>query len=219
VCSSDLLVVLAWKGLHCIDITVMEKCNASQALSAIRRFQTLYDVPDSRVVFDGISIGEFIGGLYGMITGAISFKAQAAPIGFGRHNYQNLKTQCADKLCTLVKQGNITISRDVADYVYTSQHMKVSKTLRQMIYDEFRVVRFEEVQSSGKIKLISKDAQKEILGGRSPDIVDNLIYQCYFHLQHTDEQSEVDDERLMRYTNVNRGDKEVLEYLDSGGFW
>lgn len=217
--GKDNLVVLAWKGRHCIDINVMEKCNASQALSAIRRFQTMYDVPDSRVVFDGVSIGEFIGGLYGMITGAVSFKAQAPAIGMGKHNYQNLKTQCADKLCTFVKQGNITISQNVANFVYKNQHMKSPKSVRDVIYDEFRVVRFEEIQSSGKIKLINKDAQKDILGGRSPDIIDNLIYQCYFHLDHTDAASAEYDERLMKYTNVNRESEDVLDYLDSGGWW
>ena len=217
--GKDNLVVLAWKGRHCIDINVMEKCNASQALSAIRRFQVLYDVPDSRVVFDGVSIGEFIGGVYGMITGAVSFKAQAPAIGLGKHNYQNLKTQCADKLCTFVKQGNITIAQNVANFVYKNQHMKTPKTLKEVIYDEFRVVRFEEIQSNGKMKLISKDAQKQILGGRSPDIIDNLIYQCYLYLDHTDEHYIDYDEKLMRYTNVNKESEELLDYLDSGGFW
>lgn len=217
--GEDNMVVMVWKGLHCIDIDVQQKCNANQALAAIRRFQSTYSIPDSRVVFDGISIGEFIGGMYGMITGAVSFKAGATPIGKGRHNYQTLKTQCADKMCTLVKQGLLTIDSSVADRIYKNQHMKVSKTIKEVVYDEFRVVRFEEISSSGKIKLLSKKEQKQLLNGRSPDLIDNLIYLCYFYLDYTDEALQTeDDERHVGYDYGNNDD-DIFDFLDDGGFY
>lgn len=215
--GKDNFVLLAWKGRHCINIHVMEKCTAQQALMAIRQFQIMYNVADSRVVFDGVSIGEFIGGAYGMITGAVSFKPQAPPKGLGKHNYQNLKTQCADKLCTFVKHGNITIAKDVANFMYKNQHMKVPKTVRDVIFDEFRVVRFDEIKGTGKRKLINKETQKELLSGRSPDMIDNLIYQCYLHLDHTDEEMFEMDKMMMLGNNTDNLN-ELFNYMDEGDF-
>lgn len=218
--GKDNFIAMVWKGLTCIDMIYMEKCSAQQALQAIRRLQNNYLVPDHHVVFDGISIGEFIGGTYGVITGAVSFKAGSPAMGLGRHNYQNLKAQCADKLCTMVKQGLIKIHPRVGRLEYKNQHIKGIKTVQEVISDEFRALRFEEVPSSGKKKLISKDDQKEILSGRSPDVLDNMIYLMYYYLDHTDSLIEDEDarSRTKRWELENDSSDDILNFLDSGWF-
>ncbi len=219
--GKDNFVAMVWKGLHAVDMVYMEKCNASQALGAIRRFQNTYLIPDGRVVFDGISIGEFIGGMYGVISGAVSFKAQAKPLGKGKHNYQNLKTQCADKLATLIKQGLLTMSPKVANMIYTSQHLNGAMMVKDVLLDEFRALRFDEVESSGKMKLIQKDEQKDILSGRSPDILDNIIYLCYFYLDYTHQSVESEDKgrRSRQWREQSGSEEEILDYLSGASFF
>lgn len=217
--GKDNFLALVWKGRHCMDLISMEKCSAPQALSAIRRLQMQYGVPDSRVVFDGVSIGEFIGGMYGIISGAISFKPQSPAIGIGRHNYANIKAQCADKLCTFLKNGNISVSPDVANVMYKNQHMKISKRFKDVLFEEIRVLRFEEVGGTGKIKLIPKEEQKQLLGGRSPDIIDNFIYMCYLYLDYTDDEFIKADSRMTKYSDVIKdGDDDILDFLDNWDF-
>lgn len=218
--GKDNFLALVWKGLHCVDMLFMEKCNANQALGAIRRLQNTYLIPDSRVVFDGISIGEFIGGTYGMIAGAYSFKAGSSPVGLGRHNYSNLKAQCADKLVTLIKQGLLTISPTVANSIYRNQHFKGDMITKDVISDEFKALRLEQ-QTNGKLKLISKDAQKEILSGRSPDILDNMIYLCYFYLDYIDSNLEEADTnvRSSRWKAESSTDDNLMDFLEVGGFY
>ena len=207
---------MVWKGLHCIDATILEKCTAPEALAAIRRLQGVYSVPDSRVVFDGISIGEFIGGAYGMITGAVSFKAGNKPIGRTKHNYQTLKAQCADKAATLIKQGLLTISPQVYSNQYKSQHIKAFRTFKEVLADDIRALRFEALPN-GKMKLIPKKDQKEILNGRSPDILDNLIYIAYFYLDYTDEGWMSDDANTVVENGLVDDSDDLLDFL-SGDF-
>lgn len=214
--GEDNFLAMVWKGRHAVDATIMEKCSAPEALAAIRRLQGLYSIPDSRVVFDGISIGEFIGGAYGMITGAVSFKAGSTPIGRTKHNYQTLKAQCADKLATMIKQGQITISRNVWTQLYKNQHIKMQRTFRQVLSDDIRALRFETLPN-GKLKLIPKVEQKEILNGRSPDILDNLIYLAYFYLDYTDEEWRSEDEQMYNEMGITNNNDQLFDIL-SGDF-
>ena len=69
---------------------------------------------------------------------------------------------------------------------YKSQHIKAFRTFKEVLADDIRALRFETLPN-GKMKLIPKKDQKEILNGRSPDILDNLIYIAYFYLDYTDE--------------------------------
>jgi hypothetical protein len=214
--GADNFLAMVWEGLHCVDLIALGKCSANEALSAIRRLQGNWDVPDSRVVFDGISIGEFIGGTYGMITNAVSFKANATAIGKSKHNYNSLKAQCADKLATLVKQGMVTISDKVHNCEYKNAHMKKAMSFKDVLTDDFRALKFETM-NNGKLKLIPKAEQKDILGGRSPDILDNLIYLCYFYLDYTSEEWANEDAENTKY--FKHSDEDLLDYLSGGGGW
>ena len=45
--------------------------------------------------------------------------------------------------------------------MYKNQHMKISKRFKDVLFEEIRVLRFEEVGGTGKIKLIPKEEQKQ----------------------------------------------------------
>lgn len=214
--GDDNFVAIVWDNLMATDIIFKNKLTADEALRSIRLLQARHGIPDSRVVFDGISIGEFIGGAYGVITSAINFKAGATAIGFGKHNYTNLKAQCADKLIAMIKAGAVGIHESIQNTVYKSKFIKEEKLLKDVLFDEFRVLRMETVKANGKLRLMAKDEQKKMLSGRSPDLMDNLIMLMYFYLDKTDKEYE--KEEYQSYESYKEND-DILDFLEAGDIY
>ena len=107
------------------------------------------------------------------------------PYNNGRYN--NFKSQCAYQTMNLIKKGIITFAPELENKEYkhkrnTRKHKDWS--VRDEIVFELNALRF--YNKNGKICLITKEEQKDVLSNRSMDILDCIfqyvglfISQCY----------------------------------------
>ena len=166
--GSDLFLVAVWDGRRLIDLYWMEKSKGPDVIKLIREVAQKYSIPQSRIVYDDDGIGAFIDGF---IKGARSFNGGTkARKG---QNYTNLKSQCYFKLAEKVNNDEYYISPEVAKKIIKG------KTVEQHIMDERRAIKKNKPDNDGKLSVIPKQEQKNIIG-HSPDFLDTFMMREYF---------------------------------------
>lgn len=159
--GSDKLVIRVWSGLRVILTIVEKKSDSKNIEHKIRTLSILHDVPRSHICFDADGVGAYLGSY---LDGAKAFHNGAKALN--NENYDNLKTQCYFKLADYINQHLIYIS----DQKYKKETIEELEHLKQ-----------RDIDKDGKIKLITKDKIKEIIG-RSPDFADSLMLRMFFEL-------------------------------------
>lgn len=160
--GSDKMIVIYWCGFVALDIVVIPKTDAPEALAAIESMATKYLVPKSRIVYDADGLGSF---LIGYLRGAKPFHNGGKVMN--NENYRNLKTQCIYKWCDRAREGGYFIKDD---------------THKMDIIQEVEQLKRDKVDSDGKLEVLSKDKIKAIIN-RSPDFSDSLIMREYLELK------------------------------------
>lgn len=174
--GSDLFVLFVWDGWQVIDAHVCQKANAKEIEAIIRKLCDLHKVPQTQVCYDADGIGSF---LRGYLANARSFNNGATPIEQvnKKLNYNNLKSQCFFILADKINKAEVYISEAVAS-------KKIGGlTIREAILEEVPSIKREQ-SIDGKLKIISKDEMKKLIG-HSPDYMDALMMRAYFDLKQT----------------------------------
>ena len=175
--GSDLFLVAVWEGRRLIDLYHMEKSKGPDVIRLIKEVAHKYGIPQSRIVYDDDGIGAFIDGF---IKGARSFNGGTrARKG---QNYTNLKSQCYFKLAEGINQDQYYISPEVAKKIIKG------KIVEQHIMDERRAIKKHKPDSDGKLAVIPKEQQKNIIG-HSPDFLDTFMMREYFEFITVDNGS------------------------------
>lgn len=170
------MVMVIWYGFHVQDILILSTSTPAEVIRSIQIQQEKHDIGNMRVIYDGVSIGDYLR----VIPGAISFKGGVSATASGKHRFADLKTQCATKLIELIDEKIISIERSVAERLYLHQNIKQRMTIRDQIVNELGVLRYDKPMPSGKLKLINKRIMTRMLGkGLSTDIMDNFIMRMY----------------------------------------
>lgn len=120
-------------------------------------------VPRSRVVSDSDGLGQYLGdymkGIFEFMNGGRAFDPK----------YANLKTECAYKLASLIEDRRLRI--------------ECPEEVAELLREELGQLKVENIDTdTQKRKLVSKDIMKENLG-RSPDLLDGLLYGMIFWLK------------------------------------
>jgi len=166
--GSDLFVIGVWDGYRLIDLYYMEKSKGNDVINLLREVARKYGIPQSRIVYDDDGVGAFVDGF---IKGARSFNGGTkARKG---QNYTNLKSQCFFKLAERINKDELYIAPNVAE-------MKIKgKTIQHLMMDERRAIKKHKPDNDGKLSVIPKEQQKNIIG-HSPDLMDMLNMRQYF---------------------------------------
>lgn len=90
---------------------------------------------------------------------------------YAKHNYANLKSQCAFLLQEKVQNGEIVIDWE---------HMDADKDW-QLLNQEMLNCYIDEKSIDQKTRIETKEKMKERIG-RSPDLLDTLIMRMYPYL-------------------------------------
>lgn len=160
----DKWVVSTWKGLTCRFPTVQGFSEGKEMETKLRTISTGLQIPRSRIVADSDGLGFY---LESYLNGIREFHGNAKP--FDGKRYSNLKTECAYKLAELINKRMIRIV--------------CSEEQRDLIVQELGVLKALHLDSDeSKLRIISKDKMKEILG-RSPDFLDTLIMRMCFEIK------------------------------------
>lgn len=161
----DRFITTSWLGnvaRIALDIPVTD---SKRIEISLRQLIQETGTPRSRIIGDSDGIGDFLGSY---LKGIFEFHGNATstkPI-----LYKNLKTECAYKLAELInaRQLRIVCTPEVED----------------RIKDELALlIGVDATDSSIRRELISKDKQKELNGGKSPDYLDSLIMGMILFIQ------------------------------------
>ena len=166
--GADKMVITYWSGFVAEHIKVIPKSDGKQVVEAIQFMATTYAVPNSRIVYDGDGVGNFISSTTGggFIQGAKAFHNGGKALL--NENYKNLKTQCIYKFCERAAAGGYWIKDD---------------THKQDIVKELQQLKRTNIDNdTGKLEVVGKDEIKKIIG-HSPDFSDSLIMREFLELK------------------------------------
>jgi hypothetical protein len=166
----DKAVIKIWKGLSCEYIKTIDKCRIDQLETECRTLAKEYRIPFSNIIAEEDGVG---GGLVDNMYGIKGFVGNSTPLEEnGRSvNFKNLRSQCYYKLADAVNNHKMAIKCE-------------DLTIRETITAELEQIKGESIDSDQKLKVISKDKIKEVLG-RSPDYADTLMMRMWFELRPT----------------------------------
>ncbi len=164
--GSDSTVIIVWTGLKVIHIEKHDKITTNITVDKVKALQKEYNVPTSHIAIDVDGVG---GGVADYFTGSYNFNNNGKPLN--NENYNNIKSQCYFRLAKAINDGEIWI--DVKD-----------KTMKELIIEELEQIKRDDIDSDGKLKVISKQLVKYNIG-RSPDFSDALMMRMVFLLKNT----------------------------------
>lgn len=193
--GKDFCVLMVWRGWEVIHMSVYKKSDANDIVNHIEKLRASFGVMKSNVLIDqdgvggdSVKLGQYRG-----------FRARDAakkdPDSRVVENYENLKTQCAYRLCQMqVNTGEIMFSITSSNcWIYDdssllpkySTKIKVGAKVvdvRDLLQEDLRSMkRIVKKDVKEKIKMENKDMQKAILG-RSPDFGDTAMMRVLFDL-------------------------------------
>lgn len=175
--GSDLFVLFVWNGWSIIDAHVMQKSNGKDVENAIKEMAIKHRVSQTNICYDADGLGSF---LQGYLANAKSFKNGSSPIEQKgkKVEYINLKTQCYFLLADKINNDSIYITEAVASKKINA------RSISEHIADEVPVIKRDNANADGKLKLIPKDEMKKLLG-HSPDFMDAIMMRIFFDLKQT----------------------------------
>lgn len=190
----DLCVILVWKGWEIVYTVVYTKSDVHDVVNKIEQLRQKFTIMKHNVMIDqdGVGGGAVKLGQYrGFKGGAQAMKDPETRIV---ENYKNLKTQCYYRfLERRVNNGIVKFNLDrelieVYDDSKLKGHLSVEvkvgnkvTEIRKLILADLRSVKRKDPDLEGKLQIITKEEQKNILL-RSPDFGDTLMMREAFEL-------------------------------------
>ena len=165
--GSDKMVICVWSGFRVVEIFSLDKSSIVETAEAIRGLATKWKVPNSNIIADEDGVG---GGVVdvlkcnGFVNNSKAKKEDNIIV-----EYQNLKTQCYYKLAEKIQRNELFINCNDGH-------------LQDLIIKELEQVKRDKIDSDGKLRIVSKEKVKEMLG-HSPDYTDTLMMRFYFELK------------------------------------
>lgn len=157
------------KGNRRFRVKTFDKSKTTETIQAITFFVEQYWIRRENVVVDSDGVG---GWVVDGLPNCRAFINNSKPLEtYAKHNYANLKSQCAFLLQEKVQNGEIVIDREHAD------KDKDRELLQQEMLNTF----IDEKSIDQKTRIETKDKMKERIG-RSPDLLDTLIMRMYPYL-------------------------------------
>lgn len=173
----DKTIIYVWKGWDAFYRKVILKSDLNFIVETIEKLREEFGVSKSDTLVDEAGVG---GGVvdFGKYKGFIANASQIEPKNFfsleekkTQRNYSNLKSQSYYHLAEKVNTGKIRISA-----VLNSEE-------KENLIADLDTIKQHNVDKDGKLQIIPKDKQKELLVGRSPDDGDALMMRSYFDLK------------------------------------
>jgi hypothetical protein len=185
----DLAVILTWIGYRVVKINVFTKSKTTDITNYIEKERERVNCPKSQVLIDQDGVGGGVvdeGGYIGYSGGATSMIDPNTNI---KEFYKNLKTQCFYRFSYKVNDNEVSIDLNsiFVDGI-KSNFVKIGQTshdVKSLIIDDLRAIRKKDSDSENRKQINSKEEQKNILGGRSPDFGDSLSMRAFFDLVKT----------------------------------
>lgn len=186
--GKDRAVIYTWKGWRVINTIVISKSDVHDLVKAIEGQRQKFGISKSKVIIDQDGVGDGVvktGGYLGFQGGSPALKDPDTRI---KENYKNLKTQCFYRLADKVNRAELSMDINketvIIDNYYDCKMKYSGKVVdvRDIIKQQLRAIKRKDPDNEGKKMINSKDEQKVILNGNSPDFADTLMMRSYFDL-------------------------------------
>jgi hypothetical protein len=155
--GEDSTVIVLWKGMSVVKIVQLKQVVTTETVRVVREMAQEFKVTNNRIIADSDGVG---GGVVDQLR-CKGFVNNSKP--FKGEKYDMLKSQCYFKLSK--EKWSILDS--------------VKPEYREQIKKELSSIR--DASDDFKYKINSKDEQKKLLGGSSPDFSDALMMRSYFN--------------------------------------
>lgn len=163
------------KGNRWFRVKTYEKSKTTETIQAITFFVEQYWIDRNNVIVDADGVW---GGVVDWLPNCRSFINNSKALEtWVKHNYANLKSQCAFLLQEKVQKGEI-----VVDWEHINKD-EDWQTLEQEMLNTY----IDEKSIDWKTRIEPKEKMKERIG-RSPDLLDTMIMRMYPYLLGEDDE-------------------------------
>lgn len=193
----DLTVVGSRRGWYCDRIDIRTKSATTKTTSVIEERRAEYGVGKSQVLVDQDGIGGWVVDEWEYIWFSWGKPVQEDKRTKEKENYANLKTQCyyrlfeenVNKRLIRINAENIRV-----DGVRTNTITINGKTydVKDLIMKNLRAIKRSKIDKEGKLQINTKEEQKIVLAGMSPDFADMIMMRKYFDLNPNADRSDFD---------------------------
>lgn len=194
----DFTVIMVWIGYHLQRIIVMMSSDEQDIVNAIEKERAQFHVPKSAVLVDQDGVGGGavkLGGYQGFHGGVPAYAdPEIKTKEKVRENYENLKTQCYYRFANLVSHGLVAFTVNNETVIIIDRSGRVNRGIKikvggketnviELIKLNFKAIKKRNPDAEGKKKINTKEEQKLLLGGLSPDFSDCAMMRCFFDLK------------------------------------
>lgn len=181
--GNDFLTAFVWFGWRVVKLVIMTKCDANTAVAMLERERKTFNILKGNVMVDQDGVGDGIvklGSYKGFHGGHAPYPVREVKDKDGKENYVNRKTQCYYRFADRVNRQEVALDLNsenvIIDGVYGVKILYNGKIVdvRDMIKQDLRAIKKKSNDQEGKLQINSKEQQKIILNGRSPDFGDGL---------------------------------------------
>lgn len=160
--GKDKLVIGVWNGWVLEEIKVLHSSDGKEVEDLIRELKNKYNVPNSRIIYDAVGVGNY---LQGYFKNALAFNGSKVALGTKR-TFENRRSQALYELSVKIKDRAI--------------HIKDS-SYQEDIKKEMQCLKIKNWEGGRNITLIAKPDMKKIIG-RSPDFLDMLALRVFIEI-------------------------------------
>ncbi len=173
--GGDQCVFWLWEGNHIKDIAVCSK-DAKKTIEYAKALLERWGVREDNFAYDLIGVGQVFKGFF---PKAIPFNAKEAVEQKFKGMYFNIKAQAFQYFADHIKDGTYSIDPDLLERRFSGRNYK-NKTLREILNEERRVIRFREDDPT---RTIDKVREMKRIIHRSPDFVEGMTIREVFNIK------------------------------------
>ncbi len=187
--GNDFTTIFVWYGWRVVKLVILTKSDAQEIVNAIEAERARHFIVKGKVMVDQ----DGVGGHTVKLGGYKGFHALDPPMEdpsiHKKESYKNFKTQCYYRYAEKVNSDEVSMQLSdqnvQVDGVF-SVKMKVNgqvMDVRVLIKQDHRAIKRAKKDNDGKLQINTKDEQKVILRGRSPDFSDGAMMRAAFDIR------------------------------------
>lgn len=173
--GGDTCVFYLWIGNHVADIATCQK-DAKKTVEYAKALLDRWRVREENFAYDLMGVGQVFKGFF---PKAMPFNAKEAVDAKYKGMFYNLKAQAFQLFADHIKDGTYSIAPELLERRFSGRNYK-NKTLREILNEERRVVRFREDDPT---RVIDKMKQMKRIIHRSPDFVEGATIREIFNIK------------------------------------
>lgn len=184
--GEDLCTIFVWYGWKVVHLEVMTTSLAQEIVDNIENLRKRFEIIKGKVIIDQDGLGGKVVKLGNYIGFSGNAPVLVDPGTFIKENYKNRKTQFYYRFSDRVNMDEVSMPLS-NDNVRVDGFFGIKIKLKGKIYDvrelikqDLRAIKSKNRDTDGKKQINSKEEQKVILRGRSPDFGDGAMLRVHF---------------------------------------